>query len=480
MTVAATKTIKADICVIGAGSAGLSVAAGAARLGARTVLIEGDRMGGECLHTGCVPSKALIAAAARAQATREGAAFGISTPEPVVDFAAVHRHLHEVIAGIEPHDSAERFEGLGVIVLQAYARFLSADVVVAGNTTVRARRFVIATGSRPAIPPISGLAEALPLTNETVFGLAECPAHLAIIGGGPVGLEMAQAFRRLGADVTVLERFSILPREEPEAAEAARSALVREDVVLQERVVIEEVRRETVGRVRVAFRRDGALDSISASHILVAAGRSPNVEGLGLDVAGVTFGSDGIEVDARLRTSRRHIFAIGDVARGPRFTHAAAYQAGIVVRNALFALPARADYRALPRVTFVDPEVAVVGLTEAEARKNGSFVEVVMTPLATNDRARTERRVDGFSKLVLGRRGRVLGATIVAPHAGELIGLWSLVIGRGLRLSAVAGMIAPYPTYSELSKKVAGDWFASKLFSPRVRRLVQFVQRWLP
>ena len=475
-----TQTIEADICVIGAGSAGLSVAAGAAQLGARTVLIERDRMGGECLNTGCVPSKSLIAAAAHAQSARDGAAFGVSTAEPNVDFVAVHRHLREVIADIEPHDSVERFEGFGATVLRTDARFLSAGAVLAGSTTVKARRFVIATGSRPAIPPIRGLEQALPLTNETVFGLAACPAHLAIIGGGAVGLEMAQAFRRLGAAVTVLERFSILPQDEPEAAEVARNALGREGVALHERVAIEEVWREPDGQVRVAYRQDGAVARLSATHLLVAAGRMPNVEGLGLDAAGVAFGRDGITVDARLRTSRRRIFAIGDVVRGPRFTHAAAYQAGIVVRNALFALPARADYRALPRVTYLDPEIAAVGLTEAEARGRGGPVEVVMAGLSTNDHARTERRAEGFAKLVLGRRGRVMGVTIVAPHAGELIGLWSLVIARGLPLSAVAGMILPYPTYSELSKKVANDWFAPKLFSPRVRGLVHLVQRWLP
>lgn len=477
---AGTQTIEADICVIGAGSAGLSVAAGAAQLGARTVLIERDRMGGECLNTGCVPSKALIAAAAHAHSARSGGAFGISVPEPAVDFADVHRHLREVIGGIEPHDSVERFEGLGVTVLRANARFVSASAVIAGSTRVKARRFVIATGSRPAIPPIPGLAEAAPLTNETVFGLTACPPHLAIIGGGAVGLELAQAFRRLGADVTVLERLSILPREEPEAAKAARAALAGEGVVLHELAAIEQVHREPDGQVRIAYRRDGAVDSLSASHLLVAAGRTPNVADLGLDDAGVGFGPDGIEVDAGLRTTNRRVFAIGDVTRGPRFTHAAAYQAGVVVRNALFALPARADYRALPRVVYLDPEVASIGLAEAEARSHGGPVEVVLAQLATNDRARTERRAEGFAKLVVGRRGRVLGVTIVAPHAGELIGLWGLVIARGLPLSAVAGMIAPYPTFSELSKKVAGDWFTPRLFSSRVRGLVRLVQGWLP
>ncbi len=481
MTSRTSRTIEADICVVGAGSAGLSVAAGAARLGARTVLIESGRMGGECLNVGCVPSKALIAAATRAQAVRSGSRFGVGAAEPSIDFAAVRDHVRSVIAGIAPHDSVERFEGLGVTVIGDRARFVSPQALMAGSTTVKARRFVVATGSRPAMPPIPGLTEAGPLTNETIFDLETYPRHLAIIGGGAIGLELAQAFRRLGAAVTVLERQSILPRDEPEAASAARRALTREGVEVHEQTAIESVSRETQGAVRITFRRGDERRRIEASHLLVAAGRTAAVADLGLDAAGIRHGPDGIEVDARLRTANRRVFALGDVVAGaPRFTHAAAYQAGIVVRNALFALPARVDYRAMPRVTYLDPEVAGVGLTEAEARDRGLFAETVATGLDTNDRARTEGAPEGFAKLVLGRRGRILGVTIVAPHAGELIGLWGLAIARGVPLSALAGTVLPYPTYSELSKKVAGDWIAPRLFSPRVRGIVGLIQRWLP
>jgi pyruvate/2-oxoglutarate dehydrogenase complex dihydrolipoamide dehydrogenase (E3) component len=474
-----TQTIECDICIVGGGSAGLSVAAAAAQLGARTVLIERGAMGGDCLNTGCVPSKSLIAAAHQAHAASAGAKFGVDFSPPKIDFGRVSRHIHGVIAAIAPHDSVERFEGLGVQVLRETARFEGPDTIAAGAFRIRARRFVVATGSRAALPPVEGLAAAEPLTNETVFELTELPAHLVIVGGGPIGLELAQAFRRLGSQVSVLERATILPRDEPEAAAIARAVLRDEGVALFENADIAAVRR-LEGSVEVAFAADGQQRTVTGSHILVAAGRTPNVEDLGLEAAGVRYGPRGIEVDARLRSSNRRIFAIGDVAGGPQFTHIAGYHAGIVVRNALFWLPAKVDYRALPWVTYLDPEIAHVGLTEAEARRKVGTVETPTVGYDGNDRAQAERRTEGFIKLVLGRRGKVLGVTIVGPHAGEAIGLWCLVVARRLPLSAVAGMIAPYPTLSEISKRVAGNHYAPRLFSDRVRAVVRFVQRWTP
>ncbi len=474
-----SRPIDCDVCVIGGGSAGLSVAAGAAQMGTNVVLIERGAMGGDCLNTGCVPSKSLIAAARVAHAAQIGKCMGIDFPNPGIDFARVHHHVHSVIAAIAPHDSVERFESLGIQVVREHATFSGRGEVVAGKHYFRARRFVIATGSRAALPPVKGLAEAEPLTNETIFELTERPEHLIIVGGGPIGLEMAQAFRRLGAAVTVIERLTILPRDEPEAAALAREVLVSDGVALHENAGISEVRRDGA-TVTVNFVVAGDKMSVSGSHILVAAGRIPNTDGMGLAKAGIRFGANGIEVDARLRTSNRRIFAIGDVAGGPQFTHIAAYHAGVVVRNALFGLPAKVDYRALPWVTYLDPEIAHVGLTEGEAGGKHRHVQTLLESFDGNDRAQAERRTGGFIKLILGRRGKVLGATIVGPHAGELIGVWGLVISRGLPLSAVAGMIVPYPTLSEISKRAASAYFTHQLFGSRVRWLVQLLQKWLP
>jgi pyruvate/2-oxoglutarate dehydrogenase complex dihydrolipoamide dehydrogenase (E3) component len=467
--------LHADLCIIGAGSGGLSVAAGAVQMGASVVLVEKGEMGGDCLNTGCVPSKALIAAAHAAHAVRDGSRFGVHAAEPEIRFGEVHAHVHGVIGAIAPHDSVERFEGLGVHVIQAAARFLDGDTVEAGGERIRARRFVIATGSRAAVPPIPGLAEAGCLTNETIFALQERPDHLIVIGGGPIGIEMAQSFRRLGSQVTVIEAFGILARDEPEAVEVVRAALLRDGVTLLEKVGVQEVRRDADG---ITVLLDGS--SVRGSHVLVAAGRRPDVENLGLEAAGVAVSPKGVQVDARLRTSNRRIFAIGDVAGGPQFTHVAGYHAGIVIRNALFGLPAKVDYAALPWVTYADPELAHAGLTEADARKAGHAVQVLTWSFAMNDRAQAERATEGLAKIVLGAKGRILGATIVGPRAGELIGAWCLAISAGLKVGAVAGAMLPYPTLSEISKRAAGSYYTPKLFGPLTRRIVGFVQRILP
>ncbi|MCZ8269989.1 MAG: FAD-dependent oxidoreductase [Beijerinckiaceae bacterium] len=472
--------LHADLCIIGAGSGGLSVAAGAVQMGASVVLIEKAEMGGDCLNTGCVPSKALIAAAHMAHAHRIGRRFGIHGAEPDVRFPEVHEHVHGVIGAIAPHDSVERFEGLGVMVIRAAGRFVDRQTVEAGGQRIKARRFVVATGSRAAVPPIKGLAEAGYLTNETIFDLTERPQHLIVVGGGPIGIEMAQAFRRLGSEVTVIEKFGILAKDEPEAVEVVRASLQNEGVRLVEKVGVSEVRRAD-GAVTVTLEGESAYGpAISGSHILIAAGRRPNIENLGLDAAGIAFTPGGITVDARLITSNRKVFAIGDVAGGPQFTHIAGYHAGIVIRNALFGLPARVDYKALPWVTYTDPELAHAGLTEAEARKAGHKVEVLGWTFASNDRAQAERATEGLAKVILGPRGRILGATIVGPRAGELIGTWGLAISAGLKIGAIASVILPYPTLSEISKRVAGSYYTPKLFGAFTRRLVGFVQRFLP
>ncbi len=466
--------LEADICVIGAGSGGLSVAAGAAQMGARTVLIEADRMGGDCLHTGCVPSKSLIAAAAAAQAIREAGRFGIHTAPPEVDFAAVLRLVREVIAAIAPHDSEARFEGLGVTVIRARARFLAPDRLRAGEREVRARRFVIATGSRPAVPPLPGLDALDFLTSDTVFDLAHRPERLLVLGAGPAGCELAQAFRRLGAEVALFDLGPMLPREDPELVTPLRRRLEEEGVRLFEEVT---VTRAEPGPALV-IESAGGERRIKGSHLLVATGRRPAVADLGLEQADIAYGPAGITVDRRMRTTNRRVFAVGDVVEdAPRFTHAAAYEAGIVLRNALLRLPARARLELVPRVTYTEPQLAQVGLTEAEAEARGLAPRVVRIPFAENDRARTEREEEGMIKLVLGRRGRILGAGLVGRRVDDLLAPVVMALQQGKGASALAMLVLPYPTRGEIVKRAAGRYFEPVLFGPGIRRLVRFLGR---
>ncbi|MBF0623678.1 MAG: FAD-dependent oxidoreductase [Magnetococcales bacterium] len=470
-----SERIKVDLCVIGAGSGGLSVAAGASQMGARTVLVERHRMGGDCLNTGCVPSKALLAAAHAARTVREAEKFGISVGEPQVDMAAVHDHVHGVIAAIAPHDSVERFEGLGVRVIRGEGRFVGPRELTAGDVTIRARRFVIATGSRPLIPRVPGLDQVPFFTNETLFDNRAALPHLLIIGGGPIGLEMAQAHRRLGAAVTVVDQGRILPRDDPELTAVVADRLTAEGVTLRQGVTVTRAERDGAGIAVVVGNGRGESEPLRGSHLLVAAGRRPNLETLNLEAAEVDFTSRGITVDARLRTRNRRIFAIGDVAGPYLFTHAAGYQAGIVLRNALFRIPTKVDYRALPWTTYTDPELAHVGLAEAAARAAGEKVTVLRKSFAENDRARAEGATEGLIKVVVGQRGRILGASIVGSQAGELLQPWILAMQQGLGIGAMATVIAPYPTRGEIGKAVAGAWYTPTLFAPRTQRLVRFL-----
>jgi pyruvate/2-oxoglutarate dehydrogenase complex dihydrolipoamide dehydrogenase (E3) component len=468
-----SQTLTPDLCIIGAGSAGLSIAAGAVQMGASVVLAERHRMGGDCLNVGCVPSKSLLAAAAAAQAMRTGGPLGVRGAEPEIDFAAVRRHVRSVIDGIAPHDSIERFERLGVTVLNEHARFTGPDEVLAGGRRIRARRFVVATGSRPAVPPVPGLAELPHLTNETVFDLDVLPAHLLVLGGGPIGCELAQAFRRLGSAVTVVDLGPILPKDDPELVAVVRERLLQEGVRLVERTRVLAARP---GPALVIESTSGP-ERLAGSHLLVAAGREPVVDGLGLEAAGIAHDRKGIKVDRRLRTTNARVFAIGDVVGGLQFTHVASHHASVVVRNALFRLPAKADKAAIPWVTYTDPELAAVGLSEAAAGEQGVAHEVLRAPFADNDRARAERRTEGQVKLVVGRRGRLLGAAVVGAHAGELILPWVLALDRRLPLSALAGVVAPYPTLSEAGKRAAGSWYAPRLFGKGARRLVRLLAK---
>ena len=473
-----TKTIKTDLCIIGAGSGGLSVAAGAAQLGLNTVLIERAEMGGDCLNTGCVPSKALLAAGKRAQMHRKDDIKGITSHEPEIDFAAVKDHVFDTIKTIEPNDSPERFRSLGVNVILEEGRFTSPDTVQAGEHIIKARYFVIATGSRAVVPPIPGLDKDKAFTNETIFGLREKPDHLLIIGGGPIGIEMAQAHRRLGCKVSVFDMASILPRDDQSNVEIVRQALVKEGIELHERVSIKEVKHAD-NAVTLVIEKDGAAQEIAGSHLLVAAGRAPNTDGLDLEKAGVKFEKRGITVDAHLKTSNRRIFAIGDVSGGPQFTHVAGYHAGIIIRQICFKMFwAKVDYKALPWVTYTDPELAQVGLTEDEARKkHGDDIKIAEWHFDENDRAIAERTSKGQIRVVTNKKGLILGASIVGPSAGELIGLWALAITNGMKIGAVTGMIAPYPTLGEISKRAAGAWYTPSLFSDKTRRIVGLLQK---
>ena len=469
--------IDTDICVIGAGSGGLSVAAGAVQMGARVVLIEGGRMGGDCLNYGCVPSKALLAAGKAAQAHRRGAGFGITPVAPQVDFTAAMDHVRATIAAIAPHDSEERFTGLGVRVIRDWARFTGHDELEAGGRRIRARRFVIATGSSPLVPPIPGLADIPYLTNETVFEQRDCPRHLLIIGGGVIGLEMAQAHRRLGAEVTVIEAAQPLGREDPEAAALVLSSLRAEGIDIIEGASVERVG----GRAGAIELQVTGGTVFMGTHLLVAVGRVPNLERLNLDAAGVAHDARGITVDARLRSTNRRIHAIGDVAGQGQFTHLAGYHAGIVIRAMLFGLPAKARADHIPRVTYTDPELAQIGLTEAEARKaHGDALQVIRLGFDANDRALAEGAREGLIKLMV-RKGRPVGVTIAGPGAGEMLAPWALMLANRMKLGALAGTVLPYPTMAELSKRAASAYFSPKLFdNPWVKRVVRVVQKVLP
>ncbi len=453
-----------DVLVIGAGAAGLTAAGGCGRLGLRTALIERARMGGECLNTGCVPSKALLAAARRAHAMR-GDALGIAGHEPGIDFAAVRAHVQGAIAAIAPHDARERFEAWGVEVIAGDARFTGARTVDVNGRVLCAPRIVLACGSDPLVPAIPGLAEVPHLTNETVFGLAALPRHLLVLGGGSVGVELAQAFRRLGAAVSLVDSGALLAAADPDAVALLRASLRAEGVVVHEHTVVTRVGAVPDG---VRAERSNGLP-IDASHVLVAAGRRARTGGLGLERAGVAVGPDGIVVDARRRTTNRAVFAIGDCRAGPRLTHAAGYEGAQVVAAIGFGLPSPVDYGALPKVTYTDPEVAQLGLTAAEARQRHSRVTVWEEPFADNDRAVTEGRTEGFVRCVRAGR-RLLGVTIVGDGAGDLLLPWSQVMAGRASLWALSGATVPYPTRSEASKAAAFAPFAPRVFGPAARR----------
>ena len=461
-----------DIAIIGAGSGGLSVAAAAAQFGQKVILFEKGVMGGDCLNYGCIPSKALIACARRAHDVRDAAKYGTGVAEPKTDFRKVHAYIHGVIAAIQPHDSVERFERLGVKVIQKAAKFRDANSIETSDGVFRARRIVIATGSRASIPDIPGLAETPYFTNETIFESKVLPGHLVIVGGGAIGMELAQAYRRLGSDVTVIEAFEALGRDDPEFTSIVLQCLRAEGVQILERA---SIRRISKSRAGVAVDVEGH-GTVKGSHLLVAAGRSANVEGLNLEAAGVVYTARGISVDKGLRSSQKHIYAVGDVAGGLQFTHVAGYHAGLVIRNALFRLPVRNRSDIIARVTYTDPELATIGLSEADARKEfGDAIKVVRAPFSENDRAQADGNTTGLVKVVVGKGGKILGVGIVGAQAGELIHSWVLAMGCGLKIQAIANMVAPYPTLGEANRRAAINYFSDLATNTHIRRVIRLL-----
>ncbi|MBQ0765392.1 MAG: FAD-dependent oxidoreductase [Sulfitobacter litoralis] len=469
--------IKTDLLIIGAGSGGLSVAAGASQMGADVVLLEGHKMGGDCLNFGCVPSKALIATGKAAYGQQHSAQFGVTNAGGEVDYAAAKDHVADVIAQIAPVDSQERFEGFGVKVIREYGRFISDDEVQAGDTIIKARRIVIATGSSPLVPPISGLDKTPYETNETLFNLREKPDHLLIIGGGPIGMEMAQAHMRMGVKVTVIEGDKALSKDDPELAAIVLQTLKDEGVEIAEGAQAAEIRGD-IGAIEVEA-KDGRV--FKGSHLLVAVGRKANTDRLDLDKAGIEPIKNGIKVDDSLRTTNRKVYAIGDVAGGMQFTHVAGYHGGVVIRSLMFALPAKAKTAHIPWATYTDPELSQVGLSEAQAKeKHGDKLEVVRFHYNHNDRAIAERKTKGLIKVMV-VKGRPVGASIVGYQAGELINLWALALANNMKMSQIASMVAPYPTIGEINKRAAGAYFSPRLFeSDLVKTVVRLVQRFIP
>ncbi|MBU1003813.1 MAG: FAD-dependent oxidoreductase [Proteobacteria bacterium] len=468
-----------DIGIIGAGAAGLSVASGSAQLGARTLLVErDDKLGGDCLHYGCVPSKTLIRTAHVYHQLNNAARFGLPQPDvPPVDFSRVAARIREVIDTIQVHDSVERFCGLGAQVEFGDARFADEHSITFGGRSLSARTWVVATGSSPGIPPLPGLDSTPYITNKQIFSLKKLPGSMIVLGAGPIAVEMAQAFSRLGTRVEVVQRNTqILSKEDQDMAAVVMDAMTAENVVFHLGAKVTQV--SNAGGLReVQFELgNGDCKTVRGEVLLVALGRTPNTQGLGLEAAGVDVTKRGIPVDARMRTSHKHIFAAGDVTGQHQFTHAAGYEAGIVVANAIFHLPRKADYTHLPWCTYTWPELASIGLNEKAAKAAGRTVEIQCEGFANNDRALAEGETKGQLKLVLDK-GRPVGVQIVGPHAGELIAEWVAVQNGGLRLSTLAGSIHPYPTLGEINKRAAGSVLGPKIFSERIRKALKLFFR---
>lgn len=470
-----SKPLTPTLCIIGAGAGGLSVAAGAVQMGASVVLIENHKMGGDCLNYGCVPSKALLAASHAAETMRTADQFGVQSATPQVDYQKVREHIQQVQASIAPNDSVERFTELGVDVIKGSPEFIDAKTLKVNDKLIKAKYFVIATGSTAATPAIPGLDQTPYLTNEIIFDLSEQPKRLLVIGGGPIGCEIAQAHAQLGTPVTQLVVGTIMPKDDPDCVEYVRRAFQKNNIELVEFInKISKVEKQRDDIV-VYYEREGKTHTATGSHLLLAAGRKANIDNLGLDKANVKTDERSILVDKRLRSSNKKIFAIGDAAGGLQFTHVASYHAGIVIRNALFKLPAKADYHAVPWVTYTHPEMAHVGMSKKEAQAHFRKAKIFEMPFAENDRAQTEHQTEGKIQVITKPNGVVIGCDIVGAHAGELLLPWVMAVQHKLHIGKVATTIAPYPTLSEISKRIAGNYYTSSLFSNKTKVIVRLL-----
>ncbi len=468
------------LVVIGGGTAGLVTAAGAAGLGAKVALIERHLLGGDCLNFGCVPSKTLIRAARAAADVRTAAEFGVRVPPGVtVDFAAVMERVRRLRADLSKHDSAERMRGLGVDVFLGEARFADAETVEVAGAKLRFKRAVIATGARPESPAIPGLAEGGFLTNESIFNLTQLPRRLAVIGGGPIGCELAQAFQRLGSQVTLLHKHAhLLDREDADAAKIVQRRFLAEGVQLKLNCEWDRITRSADGRT-VHFRTNGSAETIAVDEILASTGRAPNVAGLNLEAVGVKYDARrGVAVNDRLQTTNPRIYAAGDVCLKWKFTHAADAAARIVIQNALFLGRRRLSALNVPWCTYTDPEVAHIGLHEHEASQTGAAVDIFCRPLHAVDRAITDGETDGFVKIFVARGSdRILGATIVARHAGEMISEVAVAMSAQVGLGKLAQVIHPYPTQAEAIKQCADAYNRTRL-TPTVQKLLEHWLAW--
>lgn len=473
-----------DLVVLGGGTAGLVVAAGAAGLGLglKVALVEKNLLGGDCLNVGCVPSKCLIRSSRVAAEMRDAAAWGVQSPHQVeVDFPEVMARMRRIRSGISHHDSAERFRGLGVDIFLGTAQFQDHQTVEVEGKNLKFKKAVIATGARATRPQIPGLAEAGYLTNETVFSLTDRPQRLAVIGGGPIGCELAQAFHRLGSQVTLFHKHGhLLDKEDPEAAEIVQAEFLREGVELILSSRLDRVEKTATGK-KIYYQQDGVEKTIEVDEILVGAGRSPNVEGLNLEAVGVQFNQKGIVVNDYLQTTNPKIYGAGDICMKWKFTHAADAAARIVIKNTLFSPfglgRSKLSNLVMPWVTYTDPEIAHVGLYEKEAQAQGLATDTIKIPFSSVDRAITDGETNGFIK-VLHQQGsdRILGATIVARHAGEMISEVTLAIVTKQGLNALSGVIHPYPTQAEAIKKAA-DAYRKTLLTPRTQTLLKFLTK---
>jgi pyruvate/2-oxoglutarate dehydrogenase complex dihydrolipoamide dehydrogenase (E3) component len=470
-----------DIGVIGGGAAGLTVASGAAQLGARTVLLEKEPLlGGDCLHFGCVPSKTLIKSASLYHQAGRFESYGLPKIQPPpIDFSLIKARINEVIATIQRHDSVERFNQLGVDVVFADPAFSDNHEVDTGERKISARKWVIATGSSAAMVPLAGLADIEVLTNREIFSLGYLPESLIIIGAGPIGIEMSQAFNRLGTKVTVLQRSSrILSKEDAQLSLELQRVLEDEGVLFHLGCEMRKAYTEK-GVKKILIRTAAGEDLVvTGTDILVAAGRSVNIDGLKLENAAVHYSRGGIDVDTRLRTSRKNIYGAGDVIGGYQFTHAAGYEGGVVVSNSVVGLPRKVDYQWMPHCTYSDPEIGGMGLSEEQVQERGIDYRVYEEIFGDNDRAQAEGETTGRIKLLLDKRDKVLGVRIFGFHAGDLLGQWSVLLNGGVKLSVAASSVQPYPTVAEINKKVIGSVLSKKIFSDKVRGLLKFIHRY--